>query len=146
MKSALEGANEASLSQAAGAMVRKSMNDAVACVAIPSASIAKVSEVRFYKNGVDQGAAYSGIPPGMYFPAFSLFGAARVRANFGPHWIFPPSGIRTASRAAPAASSDADEGDARDAQPMSDLEPLTPASAVGEQQQYVLGRRLPRAH
>lgn len=35
------------------------------------------SEIRFFKNGVDLGIAYSGledIPKGVYFPAISLFG------------------------------------------------------------------------
>mgnify|MGYP003386389291 FL=1 len=55
------------------------------------------SEIRFFKNGQDQGQAYgyehhpSGplIPKGVYFPAISLFGEAQVRVNFGPSFIEP---------------------------------------------------------
>lgn len=37
-----------------------------------------------------QGVAFSGIPSRTYYPALSLYGGARARANFGPTWIFPP--------------------------------------------------------
>jgi hypothetical protein len=52
------------------------------------------SEIRFFKNGRDQGQAYgyelgSLIPKGVYFPAISLFGEAKVRVNFGPSFIEP---------------------------------------------------------
>jgi hypothetical protein len=46
--------------------------------------------MRFFKNGLDQGLAYSGsaeIPIGVYFPAISLFGTARITVNFGPSFI-----------------------------------------------------------
>jgi SPRY domain len=33
------------------------------------------NQIRFFKNGKDQGIAYSGddVPPGVYFPAISLY-------------------------------------------------------------------------
>jgi hypothetical protein len=48
------------------------------------------NEMRYFKNGIDQGVAYSGssdIPIGVYFPAISLFGKAEVTVNFGPSFI-----------------------------------------------------------
>eukprot|EP00607_Mallomonas_marina_P010688 CAMPEP_0182421978 /NCGR_PEP_ID=MMETSP1167-20130531/7571_1 /TAXON_ID=2988 /ORGANISM="Mallomonas Sp, Strain CCMP3275" /LENGTH=150 /DNA_ID=CAMNT_0024599659 /DNA_START=711 /DNA_END=1160 /DNA_ORIENTATION=- len=47
------------------------------------------STIRFYKNGVDQGIAYSGeeLPEGIYYPAISLYGQAAVRVNFGPSFL-----------------------------------------------------------
>ncbi len=39
------------------------------------------NEIRFFKNGVDQGIAYSGvkeIPICVYFPAISLYGTVRI--------------------------------------------------------------------
>jgi len=48
------------------------------------------NEMRFFKNGRDQGVAFSGkeIPKGfVYFPAISLYGEAEVRVNFGPSFI-----------------------------------------------------------
>eukprot|EP00605_Chrysophyceae_sp_TOSAG23-4_P001000 GSChrysophyteH1.ASY1.ANO1.1101.1 assembled CDS len=47
------------------------------------------NQIRFFKNGVDQGVAYKGkdIPLGVYFPAISVYMKARVRTNFGPSFI-----------------------------------------------------------
>jgi hypothetical protein len=47
------------------------------------------NEMRFYKNGIDMGPAYTGteILPGVYMPAISLFMKAKVRVNFGPSFI-----------------------------------------------------------
>lgn len=47
------------------------------------------NQMRFFKNGKDQGLAFSGkdIPPGVYFPAVSLYMDAAVRVNFGPRFI-----------------------------------------------------------
>ena len=47
------------------------------------------NEIRFFKNGKDQGVAYKEIPSGIFFPAVSLFKAAKVRVNFGPSFILP---------------------------------------------------------
>mmetsp|Transcript_26571 Transcript_26571/g.44935 ORF Transcript_26571/g.44935 Transcript_26571/m.44935 type:complete len:354 (+) Transcript_26571:89-1150(+) len=52
------------------------------------------SEIRFFKNGMDQGRAYgpevgAAVTRGVYFPAISLFGKAQVRVNFGPSFIEP---------------------------------------------------------
>lgn len=52
-----------------------------------------MNEIRFFKNGKDQGAAYRGrnqVPSRIYFPAVSLFMEARVRVNFGPSFIIKP--------------------------------------------------------
>jgi len=47
------------------------------------------NQMRFFKNGKDQGLAFSGkdVPPGVYFPAVSLYMDAAVRVNFGPRFI-----------------------------------------------------------
>ena len=50
------------------------------------------SHIRFYRNGVDQGVAYRGIPARAYYPAVSVYMGGRVRANFGPIWLTPPLG------------------------------------------------------
>ena len=50
------------------------------------------NEIRFFKNGKDQGIAYKGkeIPPGVYYPAVSLYMKAIVSVNFGPSFIIKP--------------------------------------------------------
>jgi Set1/Ash2 histone methyltransferase complex subunit ASH2 len=40
------------------------------------------------------GVAFS-IEPGCYYPAVSLYMGGGVRANFGPHWIYPPRKLPT---------------------------------------------------
>jgi hypothetical protein len=48
------------------------------------------NQIRFFKNGKDQGIAYKGgkdIPLGVYFPAISLYMQSSVRVNFGPSFI-----------------------------------------------------------
>ena len=47
------------------------------------------NQMRFFKNGIDQGVAYRGaeIPKGVYFPAVSLYMHAGIRVNFGPSFI-----------------------------------------------------------
>ena len=47
------------------------------------------NQIRFFKNGIDQGVAYNGaeIPLGIYYPAISLYSKARIRVNFGPSFI-----------------------------------------------------------
>lgn len=54
------------------------------------------NEMRFFKNGKDQGVAYSGdqIPSGagwVYYPAVSLYMEAEVSVNFGPTYIVKPA-------------------------------------------------------
>lgn len=50
------------------------------------------NEIRFFKNGKDQGVAYSGkeIPQSVYYPAVSLYMKAIVSVNFGPSFIIKP--------------------------------------------------------
>lgn len=64
------------------------------------AHLPNANHVRFYKNGVDQGVAFVNIHQRCYYPAVSLYGGARVRANFGPMWLVPPPGVITASSTA----------------------------------------------
>ena len=47
------------------------------------------NEIRFFKNGKDQGVAFRGdeIPMGVYFPAIAVYQYARVRMNFGPSFV-----------------------------------------------------------
>jgi len=49
------------------------------------------SEIRFFKNGIDQGVAFSNVYEGTYYPAGSLYGGAVVKFNFGPKFKYPPS-------------------------------------------------------
>lgn len=53
---------------------------------------AAANRIVFFKNGMDQGPAYSGeeIPFGVYYPAISLYRTAVVRVNFGPTFIIRP--------------------------------------------------------
>lgn len=48
------------------------------------------NHVRFFKNGKDQGPAYTQIVGARYYPAASIFLTGRVRGNYGPSWICPP--------------------------------------------------------
>ncbi len=47
------------------------------------------NQMRFFKNGKDQGVAYKGkeIPTSVYFPAISLYLKSEVSVNFGPSFI-----------------------------------------------------------
>lgn len=47
------------------------------------------NEMRFFKNGKDQGVAFRGkdIPLGVYYPAIAVYQYARARINFGPSFI-----------------------------------------------------------
>jgi len=47
------------------------------------------NQMRFFKNGHDQGVAYRGreIPLGVYFPAVSVYMQARILVNFGPSFL-----------------------------------------------------------
>lgn len=54
------------------------------------ASEMPANHIRFFKNGRDQGIAFTDIPPGIYFPSLSLYMGAKAAANFGPEWICPP--------------------------------------------------------
>eukprot|EP00742_Colponemidia_sp_Colp-10_P006111 GILJ01006539.1.p1 GENE.GILJ01006539.1~~GILJ01006539.1.p1 ORF type:complete len:414 (-),score=59.97 GILJ01006539.1:13-1209(-) len=46
--------------------------------------------IHFFKNGVDQGVAFTDIYEGLYFPAASLYMRACVTFNFGPVFKYPP--------------------------------------------------------
>ncbi|CAN0332039.1 unnamed protein product [Discosporangium mesarthrocarpum] len=46
--------------------------------------------MKFFKNGVDQGVAFTAFESTTYFPAISLYMGGRVRVNFGPTFVFPP--------------------------------------------------------
>ncbi|EGG23860.1 hypothetical protein DFA_05996 [Cavenderia fasciculata] len=50
------------------------------------------SEIRFFKNGVSPGVAFTGLGRGMYYPAASMYMGAQVRFNFGPDFKYPPQG------------------------------------------------------
>lgn len=64
-----------------------------------------LNNMSFYRNGVNQGVAYSGadIPAGIYFPAVSLYMKANVRVNFGPSFIKRPDivGVNAVSELQP---------------------------------------------
>jgi hypothetical protein len=60
------------------------------------------NHILFFKNGLpmgefviskgkrEGGAAFEGIPDGVYYPAISLYMGASVQVNMGPHFIYPP--------------------------------------------------------
>lgn len=64
--------------------------DVVGCYLYLSMDDSRKNQMRFFKNGVDQGVAFSGseITQGIYFPAVSIYKTAQVRINFGPSMIF----------------------------------------------------------
>jgi Set1/Ash2 histone methyltransferase complex subunit ASH2 len=47
-------------------------------------------KIIFYKNGVNQGTAFTNIYEGNYYAAISLYYGATVSANFGPTFLHPP--------------------------------------------------------
>ena len=78
-----------------------------------------VNHIRFFKNGKTMGSgfvssrgvrsggeAFSGIEDGMYCPAVSSYMGGCVRANFGPHFVYPipPSQLPTAMKLRPLSS------------------------------------------
>eukprot|EP01084_Bolivina_argentea_P059559 108775_1 len=60
--------------------------------------------VRFFKNGVDQGIAFKNVKSQPYFPTVSVYQGGAVRVNFGPHFIFPPTGYNPSAAAVAKAS------------------------------------------
>ena len=60
------------------------------------------NHIRFFRNGDNMGhyvvtrgkreggAAFEDVPFGTYHPAISVYLGARVRVNFGPHFLYPP--------------------------------------------------------
>ena len=68
--------------------------------------------IRFFKNGQDQGIAYEGkeVPPGIYFPAISMYMKGHVRVNFGPSFLLKPTitgcGFNPVSEVQPMAKQD----------------------------------------
>ena len=71
------------------------------------------SHIRFYRNGrpmgnvvvnrgkYSGGEAYDPIAPGVYYPAVSGYMGGRVRANFGPKFMYPPTGVPAGLRFRP---------------------------------------------
>jgi hypothetical protein len=56
---------------------------------------ADAGTLTFYKNGTSQGTAFTGIPAGTYFPAFTCFAGGTISPNFGqqPFSYTPPTGF-----------------------------------------------------
>ncbi|CAF1251303.1 unnamed protein product [Adineta ricciae] len=48
-------------------------------------------KIIFYKNGVNQGVAFTNIYEGNYYAAISIYYGATVSANFGPSFVHPPT-------------------------------------------------------
>lgn len=71
------------------------------------------NHIRFFKNGNPMGhfvfsrgtktggEAFDDITPGTYYPAISLYMGATARANFGPHFVYPPRGLPTGMKVRP---------------------------------------------
>lgn len=51
------------------------------------------SSISFFKNGVNQGVAFTDIFEGTYYPAASLYKNATVTFNYGPKFKYPPQNI-----------------------------------------------------
>ena len=66
------------------------VGDVIGCHISLNRADSSRNEIRFFKNGIDQGTAYKGdIIQGVYYPAISLYKYACVRVNFGPFFIYP---------------------------------------------------------
>jgi hypothetical protein len=88
-------------------------------------TVSENNQIRFFKNGVDQGVAFKGadVPKGIYYPAISLYNDANVRVNFGPSFII--------------------KHDIYGANAISELQPLSPEDRKVHEK-YVLQARLDR--
>jgi len=51
------------------------------------------SSISFFKNGLNQGVAFTEIFEGTYYPAASLYKNATVTFNYGPKFKYPPKDI-----------------------------------------------------
>lgn len=84
--------------------------DIVGCYLFLDGGDISRNQMRFFKNGVDQGVAYRGaeIPSGVYFPAVSLYQTSQVRCNFGPSFIIRHDiyGANAVSEVSPMAPED----------------------------------------
>jgi Set1/Ash2 histone methyltransferase complex subunit ASH2 len=54
------------------------------------------SSISFSVNGKSFGVAFTNCVAGEYYPAVSIFGKAKVKFNFGPHFAFLDQGARPA--------------------------------------------------
>lgn len=54
----------------------------------------KGSSMSFFKNGLNQGVAFTEIFEGTYFPAASLYKNATVTFNYGPKFKYPPKDVK----------------------------------------------------
>lgn len=73
----------------------------------------QTSHIRFFKNGqpmghfvVSRGVRHGGeafdrILPGTYYPAVSVYMGGAVRANFGPHFVYPPRSLPSGMKVRP---------------------------------------------
>ena len=71
------------------------------------------NHIRFFKNGESignfivsrgvrhGGAAFDNIQSGTYYPAISSYMGGSARANFGPHYIYPPRGLPSGMKVRP---------------------------------------------
>ncbi|CAF1162961.1 unnamed protein product [Rotaria sordida] len=48
-------------------------------------------KIIFYKNGINQGVAFTNIYEGNYYAAISIYYGATVSVNFGPTFVHPPT-------------------------------------------------------
>ncbi|PIK52591.1 putative set1/Ash2 histone methyltransferase complex subunit ASH2-like [Apostichopus japonicus] len=51
------------------------------------------SKISFYKNGKNQGTAFSDIHDGLYYPCVSLYKSCSATVNFGPKFKHPPTDV-----------------------------------------------------
>ena len=74
------------------------IGDVIGCHIVLDKGDPSRSEIRFFKNGIDQGTAFKGtLIHGSYFPAVSLYRDACVKVNFGPLFIYPLVAIQKQS-------------------------------------------------
>ncbi|KAI9149859.1 Set1/Ash2 histone methyltransferase complex subunit ASH2 [Blastocladiella emersonii ATCC 22665] len=62
---------------------------------LPLPKLGPKSEIRYFRNGVDLGPAFTDLNLGKYYPAVSLFRDAEVVVNMGPKFKFPPLSLIT---------------------------------------------------
>lgn len=88
-----DGAKDSGTIDGASESGRLGVEAAAAALSASNATSAPgnaANEIRFFKNGEDQGVAFAGIAPGTYYPAVSLYMGGAVRVNMGPEFVFPP--------------------------------------------------------
>lgn len=70
--------------------VKESNYTGVIITEVEEEEYAEEAQIRFFKNGVDQGVAFTNLMRGRYYPAVSLYMGANITCNFGPDFQYQP--------------------------------------------------------